>query len=68
MRVLIQDGQSKKFFTAWGSWAPDARQGEDFESHRHAYAVARAANVAEFKITLFYTIAGLLCGVDRGKN
>ena len=68
MRVLIQDERSKKYFTPAGSWANDARQAEDFESHRRAYAVARASNVAELNIILYSPLAGVLCSVDHGRN
>jgi hypothetical protein len=68
MRVLIQDERSKKYFTPCGDWAKDAQEAEDFESHRRAYTVARASDIAEFNIILYSPLAGLLCSVDQGKN
>ncbi len=68
MKVLIQDGQSKKYFTTTGEWVKEPRQGDDFESHRKAFAIARQSKIAEFNIMLYSAIGRYLFRVDHGTN
>jgi len=67
MRVLIQDAQSKKYFSE-RAWVKDAREGVNFVSHRLAYRAARQTGVSEFSIVLYSPIGGYLFSVDQGKN
>ena len=68
MKVLIQDGRSKKYLTAVGGWVNDAREGENFVSHRHAYEVARHTATDEFNIVLYSALGGYAFPVDQGRN
>jgi hypothetical protein len=68
MKVLIQDRESKKFFTAVGDWVNDAREAGDFGSYRQAYDVAREAAGSGFNIMLFSTLGGYLFSIDQGKK
>jgi hypothetical protein len=67
MKVLIQDGQNKKFFNADRGWVNDAQQGDDFESHRRAYDMAQQTSVGEFNIVLYSPIARYAFSIDQGK-
>jgi len=68
VKVLIQDSQSKRYLTASGEWVKDAHQGDDFESHRRAFAIAQQAKIAEFNIMLYSAIGHYLFRVDHGTS
>ncbi len=68
MKVLIQDDRNKKFFTANREWVNDVQAGQDFESHREAYATAQQTNAAEFNIVLYSASGRYAFKVDQGKS
>jgi hypothetical protein len=67
MRVLIQDGRSKKYFNE-RDWVEDVREGANFVSHRLAYTIARQTSVAEFNIVLYSPVGKYSFNIDHGKN
>lgn len=68
MKVLIQDGRNKKYFSSIRGWVNEAGEGDDFESHGRAYAMAQQTSVEEFNIVLFSPVGRYAFSVDHGKT
>jgi hypothetical protein len=68
MRVLIQDGRSKKYLAGAGEWVDDACAGRNFGSHLLAYEIARQTELPQFNIVLYSPRINHPFAVDNGGN
>jgi len=68
MKILIQDGCSKRYLSATGEWVDEAREGESFVSHRQACEVARHTLAEEFSIILYSALGGYAFSIDQGRK
>jgi len=68
MRVLLQDGRSRRYFGKTGGWVEDAGAGRNFGSHRLASQFARVTILPKFNIVLYSPRIKRPLAVDHGGN
>ena len=66
MKILIEDAESLKYFTAEGQWASNASEAQCYKGSSLAMQAAKQAQIGKFNIVAFVTGTKQLINLNHG--
>jgi hypothetical protein len=66
MKIIIEDAESLKFFTAEGQWARNATDGKGFAATRLAFKAAKQEPIGKFNIVGYIPSTKQFVNLDHG--
>jgi hypothetical protein len=68
MNIMIEDAESRKFFTGEGQWAENAEAGKRYAATRAAYKAAKQELVGKFNIVGYIPSTKQFVNLDHGQG